>query len=68
MSRTPFLAMLIPTSVFHQRMSEKERTMSLQEFCIVCGACCGLAVLRFGLPAAIMWLASKAANRLTHAA
>lgn len=49
------------------RGEQEEQTMTLQEFCIVCGACCGLAVLRFGLPLAITWLVSKAANRLTHA-
>lgn len=42
--------------------------MTLNEFCIVCGACCGLAVLRFGVPLALTWLIGKAANRLSHVA
>lgn len=41
--------------------------MSFNEFCIVCGACCGLAALRFGVPIAVMWLVNKAAHRLSHA-
>ena len=40
--------------------------MSMYEFCIVCGACCGLAVLRFGVPAAIMWMVSTISHRVSH--
>ena len=41
--------------------------MTLNEFCIVCGACCGLAALRFGVPLAVMWIIGKTTTRLTHA-
>lgn len=36
--------------------------MTFNEFCIVSGACCGLAVVRFGVPVAVMWLAHKVAD------
>lgn len=40
--------------------------MSLYEFCIVCGACCGLAALRFGIPVVIMWAVTQVSHRLSH--
>lgn len=41
--------------------------MSLYEFSIIAMVLFGLATLRFGVPALIMWLLSVLSHRYTHA-